>query len=323
MNSYRDVRVLVTGATGFIGRRVTQDLVAAGAAVAVVARDPKRLDPAVAGRVNVLEHDLTNPGELASAIAASRPSIVFNIAGYGVGKDEKDDVTAHHVNMLLVTEAVEAIREVVDDAWGGARFVQAGSAFEYGAITQSLDEHAQPLPTTTYGQTKLAATTILHHARAEGHFAAVTARLFTVFGPGERAGRLFPTLVAAGRTSGRIALSAGTQSRDWIYVDDAATGLLGLGLIPKERIVSGVHPFDTAAINLASGHLTSVRDFALAAARTFGIDPSRLGFGDLPMASTEVNHGPVPVARLKAALDWLPPAGPGSGLERAAAAIRK
>lgn len=305
--SYGSVRVLITGSTGFIGRHVTRALVAEGADVAVVVRDRKRLDSAVAKRVRILEHDLTNPGEIATAIGAARPSIVFNLAGYGVGRGERDDVTAHHVNMLLIGEALEALANRDPGKWTGARFVQAGSALEYGAIAGPLDEKVQPLPTTTYGQTKLAATTILHHARDEAGFPCVTARLFTVYGPGEREGRLFPTLVAARKTTGRIKLSAGTQARDWLYVEDAATGLLRLGLIPKETILSGAHPFDAPAINLATGRMTTVRDFARAAAQALGIDAARLGFGDLEHLPEEMFHGTVPIARLEAALGWKPP----------------
>jgi nucleoside-diphosphate-sugar epimerase len=312
------VRELVTGGTGFIGRRVVAALLDAGADVAVLARETKKVDPSQVERVRVLQHDLTNPGELASAVAAWRPSITFNLAAYGVGRAERDDVTAHHVNMLAVTEAIEAISSLIDDPWQGPRIVQAGSSFEYGAIEQSQDEKAQPLPTTTYGQTKLAATTLLQYAREETGFPSVTARIFTVFGPGEKVPRLFPTLLEARKSAGRIPLTIGTQPRDWLYVDDAAEGLLRLGLVPKETIVSGKHPFDTSSINLASGKLTTVKDFALAAAKVLGIDASRLGFGDIPLLSEDTFQSQVPVARLKAATGWLPPPGPASGLERAA-----
>jgi nucleoside-diphosphate-sugar epimerase len=118
----------------------------------------------------------------------------------------------------------------------------------------------------------------------------------------------------------RIPLSEGTQSRDWIYVEDVATALLALGRLPAERLLCGQHPFDAPAINLASGNLTPVRDFVLAAASVLGIPEARLGFGDKPPHPDEMHHGPVPVTRLLAALGWLPPADPASGLRRAAAA---
>ena len=291
--------------------------------VSIVARVKKRLDPELAAKAKILHHDLTNPGGIAAAVASSRPSVVFNLAGYGVAKTERDDVTAHRVNMLAVGEAVEAISMAASDSWNGARLVQAGSALEYGAIDEPLDENAQALPTTTYGQTKLAATTILQHARDEVRFPSVTARLFTVFGAGEREGRLFPTLLAAAKTKGRIPLSDGTQSRDWIYVEDAAKGLLDLGRVPRDALVGGLHPFDAPAINLASGNLTTVREFVLAAAKVLGIAEDRLGFGDLAPIPTEMRHGPVPVCRLQAALGWLPAADPADGLRRAAAAAGK
>jgi nucleoside-diphosphate-sugar epimerase len=311
--------VLVTGASGFIGRWVVRALIAEGATIAVVGRHPACLEPDVLARARAFPADLEHPGELASIIDQWRPSIAFNLAGYGIDRTERDEVVARHVNMHIVGEAIEALEDRIQDAWPGARFVQAGSALEYGSIQEPLDENAQPLPSTTYGQTKLAATTILQHARDEDRFPSVTARLFTVFGPGEHAGRLFPTLVGARATNERIPLSIGTQSRDFVYVEDAATALLKLGLVPAERLTGGMHPFDAPAINVASGNLTSVREFALAAAKILGIPESRLGFGDLPQLPEEMFHGPVPVARLQAALGWLPPADPASGLQRAAA----
>jgi UDP-glucose 4-epimerase len=317
--SYARVRVLVTGASGFIGRHVAAALQAAGADVAVLARDPARVDAAIASRAVVLHADLNNTGEFASVIARFRPAILFNLAGYGVARDERDEVITRHVNMHAVGEAIEAMSADADEAWEGARIVQAGSALEYGAITEPLDENAQPLPTTSYGQTKLAATTILKHAREQVGFPSVTARLFTVFGPGERQGRLFPTLLAARATKGRIPLSIGTQSRDWVYVEDVATALVALGRVPAATLVGGQPPFDAPSINVASGNLTSVRDFALAAARALGIDEARLGFGDVPQHPDEMFHGPVPVVRLQTAIGFLPPADPSSGLARAVA----
>ena len=323
MTSYRDVPVLVTGATGFIGRRVALALADAGAKVAIVVRNRARLDSALAGRARVIEADLTHSGTMATAVAMVHPSITFNLAGYGVAKNERDDVTAHRVNMLAVGELIEALSGVSADEWDGARLVQAGSGFEYGAIDEPLDENAQALPTTTYGQTKLAATTLIHHARAEGGLPSVTARLFTIFGPGEREGRLFPTLADAAPAKDRIPLTPGTQSRDWVYVDDAAKAMLALGLVRREKLLSELHPFDAPSINLASGNLTSVRDFAIEAAKALGITESRLGFGDLPQPPEKICHPAVPVGRLKAALGWLPPVDPASGLARAAAAVRK
>ena len=79
---------------------------------------------------------------------------------------------------------------------------------------------------------------------------AVTARLFTVYGPGEHCGRLLPSLIEAARAEKPLELTAGTQLRDLTYVEDVAEGLLRLGLAQAEP---------GSVVNLATGHLTMVR----------------------------------------------------------------
>src|SRR5262249_17606628 len=135
-------RALVTGASGFIGRWVSRALLSQGAEVGAITRDPKRLDKEIATRARVFRADLGNPGELAAVIGEFKPSILFNLAGYGVARTERDELLARHINMHVVGEAIAAIEQEIGDAWTGARFVQAGSALEYGAIQEPLDENA-------------------------------------------------------------------------------------------------------------------------------------------------------------------------------------
>jgi nucleoside-diphosphate-sugar epimerase len=142
----------------------------------------------------------------------------------------------------------------------------------------------------------------------------ISARLFTVYGPGEHAGRLLPALLAARAASGPIELSAGLQRRDFTYVDDVAEGLLRLGLLPE--------PLAEGALNLATGRLASVRDFALAAAGVLGIDERRLQFGALPTRPEEMAHDPVSVRRLGDLVGWTPGTSIEEGVQRTVATAR-
>ena len=121
---------------------------------------------------------------------------------------------------------------------------------------------------------------------------ALVARLFTVYGPGEHEGRLLPTLLNAARTGQPAELTNGLQQRDFIYVEDVAEGLLRLGLscgTPGE------------VVNLATGHLTTVRECAETAARVLSLSAERLRFGTLPTRAEEMQHDPVTLDRLWAA----------------------
>jgi nucleoside-diphosphate-sugar epimerase len=134
------------------------------------------------------------------------------------------------------------------------------------------------------------------------------ARLFTVFGPGEHPGRLLPSLQAAAASGGAVALTAGRQRRDFTYVEDVAEGLLRLA-------VSGVRPGEV--VHLATGRLTSVREFAESAASVLGIDRQSLRFGALPDLPEEMWQDDVDVERLRALTGWAPETSISDGIRRA------
>jgi len=168
-------------------------------------------------------------------------------------------------------------------------------------ITGDLAEDSAPRPTTLYGCSKLAGTHFLAAASQERRVLALTARLFTVYGPGEHPGRLLPALLRCARTGADLPLTAGTQRRDFTYVADAAEGLLRLGL-------TGGPPGEV--VNLATGRLTTVRDFAEQAAARLSVPPARLLFGRLPLRSEEMaadgGHSPVNIDRLRRLAGWTP-----------------
>ena len=302
--SLRGVRVLITGATGFIGQWVVHALQAQHADVAIVARNVERLE-SVAGfsptSVQVLSADLAVPGQLTLALQSWSPAVVFHLAGYGVSKSERDSVLMQRMNTDVLFELVDGLAQISTPLWHGQRLVHAGSAFEYGS-TMPLDEAAVAAPLTPYGYSKLAGTQLLlREARARG-LAAVVGRLFTVFGPGERAGRLFPTLLAAMSSQEEIALSSGTQTRDFTLVWDVASALVEFARLPSQVSIEGRAPLDVGIVNVASGRLHSVRAFVEAAATAFGISHNRLCFGQIAQMAEDVAMLPVPVGRLQSAI---------------------
>ncbi|HEX6884835.1 MAG TPA: NAD(P)-dependent oxidoreductase [Planctomycetota bacterium] len=309
-------RALVLGASGFLGRWVTRELLQRGAHVLAQVRDPARLSPWHTGGAEVLVADLAPTKAGTELLRRASPDVVFNLVGHGVAKDERDPLLYQRLNGLVVLELLFALRG--PSPWPGARLVHAGSALEYGEA-RTLDEQAVPRPGEPYGKSKHLATAAIADMRA--HVPAVVARLFTVFGPGERPGRLVPTLVAARGTTERIPLSSGHQKRDLVYVEDAARALVELAELPAETLQSGRYPFDAPCLNLASGALTPVRELVLALADELGIARARLGFGDLPPLLEEMHHPPVPVERLHTALGWTPSRDPRDGLRRLAARL--
>jgi nucleoside-diphosphate-sugar epimerase len=322
--SLAGVRVLVTGASGFLGRWVAEALLNRGAEVGLLVRDPRRIPLELgACAAQVLTADLGRAGELDRALTQWQPAVLFQLAGYGVAKDERDPALMLRLNSDLLVEAVEAMRRLSPSPWNGLRLVQAGSALEYGALPHALDESVTPKPATVYGQTKLAGTQVVQDAVRELRFPALVARMFTVFGPGERPGRLFPTLLAAASHQGPVQLSSGEQRRDFALVWDVAQSMLDLACQPASAVLSGEPPFDHGLVNLATGQLESVRAFVTAAATAFDIAPARLQFGALAQLPEEMPHQRVPVARMTSALGAPLPGDLGEAFTRVRAWIER
>jgi nucleoside-diphosphate-sugar epimerase len=308
---YAGVPALVLGGSGFIGRWTAWALADAGARVTVAARNVDAAAAALgSAAAELVAGDLRSAADVERLIAAARPAIVFNLVGYGVDRRERDEGEAELVNRDLVgwlADALAGDTSAASAEWRGVRLVHTGSALEYGNVGGDLRESVEGQPFETYGRTKLAGTRALRDRSMATGLRSLTARLFTVYGPGEHAGRLLPSLMEGAASGADIPLSEGTQRRDFTYVGDVAEGLLRLGVadVPPGEIV-----------NLATGRLETVRRFIEIAGEVLGIASSRLMFGAIPTRPEEIAHAAVTVDRLRAATGWVPTTAIADGVRR-------
>lgn len=309
---YEGRRVLVTGAAGFVGRHVVAGLRKEGATVFALVR-PGPIPGWLTRDAGVrpITVDLRVTGLAAEVVTHVKPAITFNLAGYGVDPTEQDTTAAERLNAGLPAELAAACVAASDLTWPGQHLVHAGSALEYGTTSGSLEEDSVAAPTTLYGATKLAGTQAVRRAADDSLLRAVTARLFTVYGPGEHPGRLLPSLVRAARSGAPLELTDGQQRRDFTFVGEVAEGLLRLGRLGAEA--SGI-------VNVASGTLTTVRAFVERAAAILGITDDQLHFGMVPTRRHEMAHDPVSITRLVALCGWRPGLSIEEGVRRTIAA---
>lgn len=302
---YKDTRVLVLGASGFIGRWVASRLVQTGADLVMAVRNASSMqNQQFSGEI--LEIDLQDFDSVTEMILHVSPMVVFNLAGYGIDPVERDEAKTWRINADLLPVLVKAMSRIPVTRWRGQRIVHTGSALEYGICTGDLSESSTPAPTTLYGQTKLAGTKALQTDSVSMKLASITARLFTVYGPGEHSGRLLPSLLDSARSGKTLDLTTGEQLRDFTYLEDVVEGLLRLGI---------THTLPGDIVNLATGHLTSVRQFVETAARIMGIPLDHLHFGSLPTRAEEMQHKPVAVHKLQELTSWIPSVSVAQGIK--------
>jgi UDP-glucose 4-epimerase len=229
------MRVVVTGAAGFIGSHLTESLLADGHEVLGVdafvdyyprAQKEKNLaGPRANPRFSFVEgrlQDLDLP-----ALVAGAAQVYHLAAQAGVRASWGRDFDAYTEHNVLATQRLlEASLEA-----GVPRFVNASSSSVYGdAATLPLKEDAACRPLSPYGVTKLAAENLgLLYEKNHG-LPVVSLRFFTVYGPRQRPDMAFHKFLKACRDGGTIRVYGdGRQTRDFTFIADivAATRAAG------------------------------------------------------------------------------------------------
>ena len=235
--------MLVTGATGFVGRPTVAAL--AGEGFEVHALSSRLEPPAVAG-VQWHRADLRSDLEVDALLADLAPEQLLHMA-WEVQPGRFWDAPE---NLLWVERSLHLVRAFA--VAGGRRAVLLGTCAEYdwSRARAPLEELTSPLtPSTLYGVAKDALRRVLTAYAEQVGFELAWGRLFFLYGPREAPGRLVSSLITSLLAGEPVATTAGAQRRDFMHVDDVAGGIAAL-------LASGV----TGPVNLASGVARTVAE---------------------------------------------------------------
>jgi nucleoside-diphosphate-sugar epimerase len=213
--------VLVTGATGFIGRHLVRRLLADGRTVRCLVRRSSDLAALPADRVELHYGDVTDPRTLVGA--AKDVSVVYHLAAMGhVSAITESAYRLFHAVNVQGTEnlVAECLRRRV------GKFLHVSSTAAMGLIDgETADECTPPRPTTPYQRSKLQSEQVVLRQCRERQFPAVLVRPSMVFGPeGENTEFMkIVRLVARGRFP---MFGRGTKYTPGVYVGDVVEGIV-------------------------------------------------------------------------------------------------
>jgi nucleoside-diphosphate-sugar epimerase len=280
-------RVLVTGATGFIGRGTLAPLVERGYEVHAVARGAGQQAPGVQWHAG----DLLAAGTAAEIIDAVRPTHLLHLAWEarpGIFWNSPDNLAWVEASLRLLRAFAEA---------GGERAVLAGTCAEYEWSDEvHCTEGVTPLrPATLYGAAKHGLHVVAERYAEQAGISLAWGRVFFVYGPHEHPARLASSVASALVRGEPAGTSAGTQVRDFLYSEDLADAFVAL-------LASAVD----GPVNLAAGDPRPIREVVEALAAAAGA-PELLRIGARPTNPAEPAAITAAVERLRDEVGWAPP----------------
>lgn len=258
-------RVLVTGASGFVGRAVVPLLQERGFEVHAIGRTVP-----LESRITFHPADLLALAEVSAVVAVVRPSHLLHLAWYA----EPGLYWKSSKNLDWVAASLHLVRGFAEA--GGERAVVAGTCAEYEWGSPRLHEtRSACVPATLYGAAKDGLRRILEAYAAAADLSLAWGRIFYLYGPGEKPGRLVSDAVRGLLAGDRFPTSEGRQKRDFLHIADAAAAFRAL----LDGAVQG-------PVNIGSGRAVPIGALLERVAAEIGRQ-DLLALGERPLSPSE------------------------------------
>lgn len=210
-------KVLITGATGFVGANIVRRLLKENYEVHIIARESSnlwRINDLI-GEISIHNADLTEYEKLENIFISVNPENIIHLAIYGGRPNQEDEKNILDSNLIGTMNLVNAANKIEYKC-----FVNTGSSSEYGKKISPMKEEEVCNPMNMYGVTKTAATMYCNYKATTKNKNIGTLRLFSPFGDYEDKGRLIPDLILGSLINKTVKLANPDAVRDYIYIED-------------------------------------------------------------------------------------------------------
>lgn len=298
----RGARVLVTGASGFIGSHLVEHLVAAGARVTALARTFGKLSRLPQCGYTFVRCDLEEERDVVEAVCAANPEYLFHFAAHPDGGETFERARSSvAVNLMGTINLLEAFRHRP-----GRLFVFGDSCKVYGDTGVPYRESSPLDPRSSYAIAKAAAWHFCRLYQSVHGINVASLRSTMIYGPRQSFNLITYVVDCVLQGRPQVLLDGGWQTRDPLFIGDAVEAIL--------RVPSRIETLSGRVVNLSGGCERTVIDIASAVLEMMG---SRIPVVTVPakMRPTEMLRSYGDNLEAAELLDWSPCLDLGAGLE--------
>ncbi|PIU29837.1 hypothetical protein COT07_03850 [Candidatus Woesearchaeota archaeon CG07_land_8_20_14_0_80_44_23] len=291
----REKKVLITGATGFIGANLAHRLAKKGkGTVYVTVRKESNL-----WRINDIKNslkfincDLTDYSETEKIVEEIKPDVVYHCAAYGAVYGENDFLKTIQTNLI---GTINLINSCIGK--GISAFVNLSSSSEYGLKDRPMREDDPLNPNTDYGISKAVTTEYASQIGKLKGMPIITLRLFSPFGYYESKSRLIPSLLLSIIEGREPQLANPGSARDFIFIEDV------IDIMIEASLKAGKHA--GGVFNVANGRQFTVKEVAELAIKISGKN-LKPHFNALPERVYDTNCWVADMKKTFASFNWRP-----------------
>lgn len=297
------MKILVTGATGFVGACLARRLVRDGHDVHLFTRQQSNCWRIVELLPHVTEHtvDLRDADAVEGLVGRIKPEVIFHLATYGGFASQRNTKTIMDVNLGGTVNLLKSCEKT-----GFARFINTGSSSEYGHKGVPMREELLPEPVGDYAVSKLAATLFCRSEAVGKNLPVITLRLFSPYGPWDDPQRFIPYVLSNFLRGEVPRLANPAAVRDYVFVDDVVDAYL---LAAESTLPPG------EIYNLGSGRQHSLY-YVVNIIREFVVTGREPVWGAREMQRLEPAAWVADIGKIRETLGWTPAVPLQEGLAR-------
>jgi len=304
-------RILVTGASGFIGKHLVRKLIKKQFRIVCFDLNfDENFILEFSGQVELICGNLMDTQIVKKTIKNFSPEYVFHLAG---SKSRTNSLiefkTSNEINYLGTLN----LFEVLLDCKNLKLVTILGTIEEYGHTCSPFKEDSQELPNSAYGLSKLSTTKLAMIFYQQFNLPVVVLRPSIAYGPHQGEEMFIPALIKSLLKQQPFKMTEGNQLRDFLFIDDLTDALIkGISCICLEGQI----------INIASGTSITIRDIAMKIAEMTN-NKEDLKVGKLPYRNFEIMNYTVDIMKASTLLGWFPKTNLYEGLEKTISFYKK